>query len=158
MLAGYANVNPAITPSDITPQNRSSPGAIARMSRPIMSVLMTAAMAAIIVFILMNSGRNVLRTFCQYVPPIIRFMNSDWKIRRPKRNPAMYSTIRSIHIGNPSVAVMTAAKMMPVASPATQWMVLPTPCFHSGRTNSSWVPGWGSLSAKMYRSRPRGPM
>lgn len=43
---------------------------------------------------------------------------------------------------------MTAAMMMPVPSPpATQWIVLPTHCFHKGFINSSWVPGTGSLSA-----------
>jgi hypothetical protein len=34
--------------------------------------------------------------------------------------PATYSTIRSSHIGRPSAAVTAAARMMPVASPATQ--------------------------------------
>jgi hypothetical protein len=47
-------------------------------------------------------------------------MNSDWKISRPKAKPATYSTIRSIHIGRPNAAVIVAATMMPVASPATQ--------------------------------------
>ena len=43
---------------------------------------------------------------------------------------------------------MTAAVMMPVASPATQWTVEPTPCFHRGLMNSSCSPGLGSLSDK----------
>jgi len=34
--------------------------------------------------------------------------------------------------------------MMPVASPARQWMVDPIACFQSGLMNSSWVPGRGS--------------
>src|SRR5713226_3582002 len=50
-------------------------------------------------------------------------------MKSPNANPAAYSTMRSNHIGNPSVAVMTAARMMPVASPATQWIVEPTPLF-----------------------------
>jgi hypothetical protein len=74
-------------------------------------------------------------------------MKSAWKMNRPKAKPAVYSTIRSIHIGNPRAAVMTAAVMMPVASPATQWTVEPTPCFHRGLMNSSCSPGLGSLSA-----------
>jgi len=81
---------------------------------------MTGAMPAIMKFMLMNSGMKLFRTFCQYVPPIIDFMNSDWKMKSPKAKPAAYSTMRSIHIGRPSEAVMTAARMMPVASPATQ--------------------------------------
>ena len=74
-------------------------------------------------------------------------MNSDWKMKRPKAKPARYSTIRSSHMGRPSAAVIAAARMMPVASPATQWMVEPTPCFQSGLVNSSCSPGRGSLSA-----------
>jgi hypothetical protein len=41
----------------------------------------------------------------------------------------MYSTNKSIHIGNPGKAVTAAASRMPVASRATQWTVDPTPCF-----------------------------
>jgi hypothetical protein len=52
-----------MTPRDITPQNKSSVGTIARMSRPIMRKLMTGAMPAIMKFMLMNSGRKLLRTF-----------------------------------------------------------------------------------------------
>jgi hypothetical protein len=48
------------------------------------------------------------------------FINRDWKMKRPKLNPVAYSTIRSSHIGSPRVEVMAAARMMPVASPATQ--------------------------------------
>jgi len=47
-------VNPAITPSDMTPQKSSSVGTIARISRPIMRKLMTGAMPAIMKFMLMN--------------------------------------------------------------------------------------------------------
>jgi hypothetical protein len=54
----------------------------------------------------------------------------------PNANPAMYSTMRSTHIGRPNAAVIAAAAMIPVASPATQWMVDPMPCFHSGFVNS----------------------
>ena len=38
---------------------------MARMSRPIISSDITGAMPAIIRFMLMNSGRNERRTFCQ---------------------------------------------------------------------------------------------
>src|SRR5882724_8202478 len=62
-------------------------------------------------------------------------------MKRPKAKPAAYSTIKSIHMGKPSVAVMAAAAMIPVASPATQCTVEPTPCFHRGLMNSSCVPG-----------------
>lgn len=41
--------------------------------RPIMRKLMSDPMPAIIAFMLMNSGRNVRRTFSQYVPPIMFF-------------------------------------------------------------------------------------
>ena len=68
-------------------------------------------------------------------------MKSDWKMKSPKANPARYSMMRSSHMGKPRVAVTTAARMMPVASPATQWIAEPIPCFHNGRVNSSWVPG-----------------
>jgi len=47
----------------MTPQNSSSLGCIARMSRPIMRKLITGAMPAIMKFMLMNSGKKVLRTF-----------------------------------------------------------------------------------------------
>jgi hypothetical protein len=36
---------------------------------------------------------------------------------------------------------MGPARMMPIASPATQWTVLPIPYFHSGAMNVSWVQG-----------------
>ena len=85
-------------------------------------------------------------------------MNSAWKTNSPTENPATYSTIRSIHIGRPSVAVMTAAAMIPVASPATQWIVEPMPCFDSGLMKSSCVPGCGSLSASTYSRSPSGPV
>jgi len=75
-------------------------------------------------------------------------MNSDWKMNKPKAKPAAYSMMRSSHIGKPSAAVTAAARMMPVASPAMQWMVEPTPCFHSGSMNFSCSPGRGSLSAR----------
>jgi hypothetical protein len=38
------------------------------------------------------------------------------------------------------------ARMIPVASPATQCTVDPTACFHRGRVKRSCVPGAGSLS------------
>jgi hypothetical protein len=38
--------------------------------------------------------------------------------------------------------------MIPVASPAQQWIVLPTACFHSGEMNFSCVPSRSSLSAR----------
>ena len=72
-------------------------------------------------------------------------MKRAWKIRRPKAKPKTYSTMVSPHMGRPAAVVTTEAKMMPVASPATQWMVDPSDCFHSGATNSSCVPGLGSL-------------
>jgi len=43
---------------------------------------------------------------------------------RPRAKLARYSTIRSNQIGRLSRAVMTEVRIMPVASPATQWMVL----------------------------------
>jgi hypothetical protein len=43
------------------------------------------------------------------------------------------------------VAVIAAATMIPVASPAQQCIVEPTLCFQSGATNASWVPGRGSF-------------
>ncbi len=147
-----------MTPSDITPQNSNSPGSIARMSRPIIRKLMTGAMPAIMQFMLMSSGTKLRRTFSRYVPPIIDFMKSDWKMKSPNPKPVRYSTMRSAHIGRPSAAVITAARMIPVASPATQWIVDPTPCFHSGAMNFSCSPGRGSLSARTYRSSPKGPM
>ena len=85
------------------------------------------------------------------------FMNRAWNTNNPNANPAAYSMIRSSHMGRPSDATTTAATMMPVASPATQWMVDPMPCFHSGRVNSSCSPGRGSLSASTYSSAPIGP-
>ena len=66
-----------MTPSDMTPQKRSWLGSMARMSRLIIRKHMTGAMPAIMKFMLMSSGRNVLRTFSQYVPPIIDCMNND---------------------------------------------------------------------------------
>lgn len=100
--------------------------------------------AAIIMFIEINSGKNELRTAPTYDPPIMSFKNSDWKTSRPNAKPKAYSVTRSTHIGVPTAAVMTAAMMIPVASPATQWMVDPSACFHIGLTNSSCVPGAGS--------------
>ena len=47
------------------------------MSRPIISRLMTGAIPAIMKFMLISSGTNVLRTLSRYVPPIIDFMKSD---------------------------------------------------------------------------------
>lgn len=64
-------------------------------------------------------------------------MNKAWKISRPKVKPSRYSHVKSIHIENPSAVVMAAAKMMPVTSPARQWMVEPSACFHSGLMNAS---------------------
>ena len=40
---GYATAKPAITPRNITPQNSSSVGSMARMSRPIIRSAMTGA-------------------------------------------------------------------------------------------------------------------
>ena len=54
-----------MTPNDITPQNNSSAGVIARMSRPIIKKLITGAMPAIMKFMLMNSGMKLFRTFSQ---------------------------------------------------------------------------------------------
>ena len=75
------------------------------------------------------------------------FMNSAWKTKSPHRKPQRYSTTRSSHMGSPSEAVTTAARMMPVESPAMQCTVEPMPCFHSGSTKRSCAPGRGSLSA-----------
>jgi hypothetical protein len=122
------------------------------------SSAMTGAIPAIIMFIDSHSGMNEDRSAGRYRPPIMFFMNRAWKMNSPKANPATYSTIRSSHMGRPSKAVMTAAAMMPVASPAMQCTVEPTPCFHSGLTNSSCVPGAGSLSVSTYSSSPIGPM
>jgi hypothetical protein len=62
---------------------------------------------------------------------IIKFMltNSRLEDEKAKAKPATYSTIRSTQIGRPSPAVMAAAKMIPVRSPAMQWIVEPSPCF-----------------------------
>ncbi len=46
-------------------------------ARPIIRKLIVGAIPAIMKFMLMNSGMKLLSTFCQYVPPIIDFMNSD---------------------------------------------------------------------------------
>lgn len=46
---------------------------------------------------------------------------------------------------------------MAMASPATQWMVEPSPCFHSGVTKRSCVPGQGSLHESTYSTSPIGP-
>ena len=54
---------------------------------------MTAAIAVIIAFMLMSSGRNDRRTFWRYVPPMILRMNNAWKINRPNEKPATYSTM-----------------------------------------------------------------
>ena len=107
-------------PIDMTNQKSGSPGHIARMSRPIMSTIITGAIPAIIMFIDTSSGMKLRRTFSVYDPPITARMKSAWKMRSPKRKPAMYSISRSAHIGSPSRAVMIAARMIPVASPATQ--------------------------------------
>lgn len=61
-----------------------------------------------------------------------------------------YSTIKSSYIGSPNAAVTAAAiMMMPVASPATQWIIEPIACFQSGLMNCSCVPGAGSLQERM---------
>jgi hypothetical protein len=44
--------------------------------------------------------------------------------------------------------VTAAARMMPVASPAAQWTVLPTPCFQSGAVKRSCSPGARLLVGK----------
>ena len=62
-LTGYANANPTVIPSDMTNQKSGSPGHIARMSRPIMSTIMTGAIPAIIEFIETSSGIKLRRTF-----------------------------------------------------------------------------------------------
>src|SRR3954469_17797654 len=72
-------------------------------------------------------------------------MNSAWKTSKPNPKPAAYSTRRSHFIGNPSAAVMAAAKMMPVASPATQWIVEPTPLFPERRREALVLAGAGLL-------------
>jgi hypothetical protein len=85
-------------------------------------------------------------------------LNKAWKISSPKANPARYSTTTSSHIGRPNAEVMTAEAMMPVASPATQWIVEPSPCFQSGRTNCSCPPGAGSWHDRTYSAAPAGPV
>ena len=86
------------------------------------------------------------------------FMNSAWKINNPNAKPATYSTTKSTAIGSPSRPVTVAATMIPVASPARQWMVDPRPCFQSGVVNVSCVPGDGSLHESTYRYSPTGPV
>jgi len=61
-------------------------------------------------------------------------------------------------MGRPNMAVMTAARMMPVASPATQWMVLPTPCFQSGAVKLLVGAGARLLVGKNVDEKPSGPM
>jgi hypothetical protein len=90
------------------------------MSRLIISRAMVGNMPAAIMFIESASGTKVARIAPKYEPPSMSFMNSDWKISRPNAKPAAYSTMKSIHIGRPSAAVTAAARMIPVASPATQ--------------------------------------
>lgn len=68
-------------------------------------------------------------------------------MKSPKMKPNAYSAVKSSHIGSPSSPVTVAARMTPVASPATQWRVEPTVCFHNGLMNASCSPGCGSLSA-----------
>ena len=51
-----------------------------------------------------------------------------------------------------------AAKMMPVASPARQWMVEPSAWRQVGATYRSWVEGSGSLQPTRYRKSPTGPV
>ena len=60
-------------------------------------------------------------------------MKSAWKMKKPKPKPSRYSAVMSNHIGNPSSPVIVAAMITPVASPATQWSVEPSACFHIGR-------------------------
>lgn len=55
-------------------------------------------------------------------------MNSALKISRPKAKPATYSITESMPIGTASAPVIAAAAMMPVASPARQWIVEPMAC------------------------------
>src|SRR6266498_2182314 len=133
-LTGYATIRPT-----------STAAAIARMSRPIINTTMVGNMPAIMKFIDSHSGTMECRTAARYEPPIMSFMNSDWKMNKPNPKPAAYSMTRSIPIGSPSSPVMVAATMIPVASPATQWIVEPRPCFQSGWMKRSWVPGNGSL-------------
>lgn len=128
------------------------------MSRPIIRKAIVGNIPAAIMFIDNHSGTNEARRARGYEPPSMSFMNSDWKMKSPNANPAMYSTMKSIHMGNPSAAVIAAAVMIPVASPAMQWTVEPTPCFQSGLTNSPWVPGAGSLSVSTYSVNATGPM
>src|SRR6266542_4351728 len=121
-LTGYATIRPTSTAADVAPQKASCVGSIARMSRPIINTTMVGNM-----------------------PAIMNFIDSDWKMNKPNPKPAAYSMTRSIPIGSPSSPVMVAATMIPVASPATQWIVEPRPCFQSGWMKRSWVPGNGSL-------------
>lgn len=65
-------------------------------------------------------------------------------MNRPKAKPAAYSIQMSTPICRLKKLVITAATMMPVASPAAQWMVEPTACFHSGAIKASCVPDEGS--------------
>ena len=109
-------------------------------------------------FIESHSGTNVPRIAPRYEPPSMSFMNSDWKMNSPKAKPAAYSTMKSSHIGSPRMAVMAAAAMMAVASPAMQCTVDPTPCFQSGRTKSSCLPGAGSLSPSVAGARCASPL
>ena len=56
------------------------------------------------------------------------------------------------------VAVITAAAMMPVASPATQWMVEPRACFQRGTTNAWWLCPAGFRHDARYSTSPTGPV
>ena len=118
---------------------------MARMSSPIIRRTIAGIIPAMTMFIESHSGISECRSAVRYEPPIMSFMKNAWKMNSPNAKPAAYSTMRSIHIGKPMSAVTVAARMIPVASPATQWIVDPRPCFQSGATKRSCVPGRGSL-------------
>ena len=77
---------------------------------------------------------------------------------KPNAKPAMYSTAASTPIGNPSRLVTAAATMMPVASPAMQWIAEPTDCFQSGAMTFSCAPGAGSRQENQYTVKATGPV
>lgn len=64
-------------------------------------------------------------------------MKSAWKTRSPSEYPAAYSMTRSTGFVKPSAVVTAVARMIPPASPATQWIVEPTARFHCGAMNCS---------------------
>jgi Phage integrase family len=99
---------------------------------PIMRKLMTGAVSAIIAFMLISPGTETpARALTHHA--VHANAVADAEVRDVFDD-------QSTHMGWPRRPVMGPARMMRVASPATQWTVLPMPYFHSGAMNVPWVP------------------